>query len=120
MRFFLYCACGGLGVFFDFILYFLCLNYGFSYQIANACGYLLGTCVSFILNRKLTFQVSDQVLRRFLIFLGVAIFGFLVSVFMLWLMVDICNISQEVAKFLTLPVVVGVQYTLNRRITFVG
>ncbi len=118
MQFILYCVCGGLGVLADSVIYFFCLNYDFSYQVANAYGYLFGTCVSFVLNRKLTFQVSDQVLRRFLIFLGVAIFGFLLSAVMLWLMIDVCNISQVMAKFLTLPLVLGIQYTLNRRITF--
>lgn len=118
MQFFLYCVCGGLGVIADFGVYFFCLSYDFSYQVANVYGYLFGTCVSFVLNRKLTFQVSDQVLRRFLVFLGVAILGFLVSAFMLWLMIDVCNISQVMAKSLTLPLVVALQYTLNRRITF--
>ncbi len=118
MQFILYCVCGGLGVLADSVIYFFCLNYDFSYQVANAYGYLFGTRVSFVLNRKLTFQVSDQVLRRFLIFLGVAIFGFLLSAVMLWLMIDVCNISQVMAKFLTLPLVLGIQYTLNRRITF--
>jgi putative flippase GtrA len=118
MQFFFYCLCGGIGVFTDLTIYLIFLNFDFSYQSANIFGYFMGTCVSFILNRKLTFQVSDQILKRFVTFFGVAVIGFLVSGLMLWLLIDIFKFNQGVAKFIVLPLVLIVQYFLNRRVTF--
>ena len=76
MKFFLYCLCGVTGVITDLIVYFISLRLGFFYMYANSLGYLSGTIISFILNRKITFGVSDRVLLRLAIFLCIAIFGF--------------------------------------------
>jgi putative flippase GtrA len=86
--------------------------------VANAAGYLAGTLVSFVLNRKITFGVRDQVVRRLALFLGVAAMGFLTSALLLWLLVDVLAIEARYAKLLTLPVVVVLQFSLNRWITF--
>ena len=86
--------------------------------------------------------------RRLVTFLGVGVIGFLVSALLLWLMVDFIPISSivsnlitlisklvtvpnyflqklstntadaKIAKLLTLPVVVIIQFSMNRRITF--
>ena len=118
MQFLLYCICGGIGVSTDYLIYYSALTFGIWYQAANIFGYLSGTLVSFFLNRKITFSVHDQIVRRLAIFLGVAAVGFSASAFMLWLMVDISAVDPKIAKLLTLPVVVVIQFSLNRRITF--
>ena len=118
MQFFLYCLCGGLGVTTDYIIYYSALTFGLWYQTANVLGYLSGTLVSFFLNRKITFDVKDRMGQRLAIFLGVAAVGFSASAFMLWLMVDVMTVDAKIAKLLTLPIVVVIQYSLNRRITF--
>lgn len=141
MQFLLYCLCGGIGVTTDYIIYTSALTFGLWYQAANVLGYLSGTLISFFLNRKITFDVCDNLVRRLIIFIGVAVIGFLVSALMLWLMVDIWSVQAKIAKFialpnyfyqvfgtdkadakiaklLTLPVVVIIQFFLNRRITF--
>lgn len=118
MQFFLYCLCGGLGVTTDYIIYYSALTFGLWYQAANVLGYLSGTLVSFFLNRKITFDVKDRMGQRLAIFLGVAAVGFSASAFMLWLMVDVMTVDAKIAKLLTLPIVVVIQYSLNRRITF--
>lgn len=118
MQFLLYCLCGGVGVTADYFIYYLALTFGFWYQGANVLGYLSGTLVSFILNRKITFGVRDKVAYRLAIFLGVALIGFSASALMLWLMVDVMTFDVKVAKLLTLPIVVLIQFFMNRRITF--
>jgi putative flippase GtrA len=118
MQFLLYCLCGGIGVTSDYVVYYVVLTCGLWYQVANVLGYLTGTLASFFLNRKITFGVHDQLARRLAIFLGVALVGFSASALLLWLLVDLLSIDAKIAKLLTLPVVVVVQFSLNRRITF--
>lgn len=118
MQFFLYCLCGGIGVAADYSVYFAALTFGLWYQAANILGYLCGTVISFFLNRKITFAVHDRMGHRLAIFIGVAAIGFSASALMLWLLVDVIMINAKLAKLLTLPVVVVIQFSLNRRITF--
>lgn len=118
MQFLLYCLCGGIGVTTDYFVYYVALKFGVWYQAANVFGYLAGTLVSFFLNRKITFGVRDKLAHRLAIFLGVAAIGFSASALMLWLMIDAMSIDAKIAKLLTLPIVVIIQFTMNRQITF--
>ncbi|MDB5957139.1 GtrA family protein [Ramlibacter sp.] len=114
----LYCICGGLGVGTDYATYYLLVTAGVGYQVANVAGYLAGTLLSFFLNRRITFGVKSKVLRRMAIFFGVAAVGFTASAAMLWVLVDHLRMDARIAKLLTLPFVVLIQFSLNRRITF--
>ena len=118
MQFLLYCLIGGVGVSADYLVYYSAITFGLWYQVANILGYLIGTLISFILNRKITFNVRDRLMRRLMLFLGVALIGFSASAFLLWIMVDYLYIDAKIAKLLTLPVVVLIQFSANRRITF--
>lgn len=118
MQFLLYCLCGGIGVTTDYFVYYAALTFGVWYQVANVFGYLSGTLISFFLNRKITFGVRDKLARRLVMFVGVAGIGYSASAVILWLMVDIMSVDARIAKLLTLPVVVIIQFLMNRRITF--
>jgi len=118
MKFFLYCLCGLMGVLTDLIVYFISLKFGIPYLSANALGYLSGTIISFILNRKFTFGVHDKIALRFVIFICVAIVGFSVSTLMLWIMVGVLDVGEQLAKLFTLPVIVLLQFFLNKWLTF--
>lgn len=118
MQFFLYCLCGGLGVSTDYLAFYLALGAGVGYQGANALGYLAGTLLSFTLNRLFTFGMRDRVWQRLALFLAVACCGYAASALMLWLLVDLGGLDARLAKLLTLPMVVVLQFLLNRRITF--
>lgn len=120
MQFVLYCLCGGVGVTTDYFIYLSALTFGLWYQAANVLGYVSGTIVSFFLNRKITFNVKDKVGQRLMIFLGVAAVGFSASALMLWIMVDVMAVDARISKLITLPVVLIIQFSLNRRITFRG
>lgn len=102
----------------DYIIYYSALTFGLWYQLANVLGYLAGTLVSFFLNRKITFGVKNKLTQRLAIFLGVAALGFSASALMLWVMVDVISVDAKLAKLITLPMVVVIQFSLNRRITF--
>jgi putative flippase GtrA len=118
MQFFLYCICGGIGVTTDYLVYYSAITFDIWYQIANLLGYFSGTLVSFLLNRRITFDVRDKMVHRFAMFMGVAAIGFSASALMLWIMVDVLSMDAKAAKILTLPVVVIIQFLMNRRVTF--
>lgn len=115
---FLYCLCGGIGVASDYCVYYAALHFGIWYQAANIIGYATGTLVSFFLNRRITFGISDRTVRRLALFFGVAGVGYGASALMLWLLVDFMRIDPRIAKLFTLPMVVAIQFLMNRYITF--
>lgn len=118
MQFLLYCLCGAIGVTIDYLIYYAAFTFGLWYQAANILGYLSGTLASFLLNRKITFDVRDNIVRRLTMFFGVAAIGFSASALMLWWMVDVMAVDARIAKLLTLPIVVIIQFSMNRQITF--
>ena len=118
MQFLLYCLCGGIGVSTDYAVFYLSVTGGMWYQAANALGYLAGTLMSFALNRIITFKMHDRALQRLAMFVTIAAAGFAVSALLLWILVDHSGLDARVAKLLTLPVVVALQFSLNRRFSF--
>ncbi len=117
-QFVLYAICGGTGVCLDLGLYILLIWLKTNYQIANAVGYIAGTLASFALNRHFTFQTYDRTLQRLGLFFGTALIGYLVSSALLWGLVSLLGWGPLWAKLATLAVVLVLQFSLNRAITF--
>lgn len=117
-QFLVYCICGGIGVSVDYAAFYLAVSNGLWYQFANVLGYASGTVVSFVLNRWITFGARDYPVRRFMLFLAVAGVGFTASAALLWVLVDVVLLDARLGKLLTLPLVVILQFSLNRRFTF--
>jgi putative flippase GtrA len=117
-QFILYCCLGFVGVSADFIAYHFALLAGAWYPLANASGYALGTTVSFFLNRALNFKVRDKTAIRLAVFFCVAAIGFIFSTTLLATLIEFFQISERLAKVTTLPLVVMIQFTLNKRLTF--
>lgn len=118
LQFIQYCLCGGMGVISDLSSFYVLLSLGVNYQISNFIGYGVGTILSFFLNRKITFQVADKAKTRFTLFLGVALIGYLSSAAILEFLVSVIFLDPRFSKIITLPIIVALQYTLNKKITF--
>ena len=89
-QFLLYCAIGAAGSSLDFGIFWLIVHSGSRhYQIANATGYASGTLLSFILNARFNFRVSDQIALRLARFFGVGFLGWLVSAGLLHLLIGL-------------------------------
>lgn len=118
-QFLLYCLIGLSGTLLDFCVYSqLIRTKVFDYQGANVISYASGTMLSFILNARFNFRVTDKIAFRMVCFFGVALVGWTVSASLLYLLVGACGYNKYLSKLLTLVVVVIVQYNLNRRISF--
>lgn len=118
-QFLLYCAIGGCGMLVDFTVYSLLLKFSsLDYQVANAVGYASGTALSFLLNVRLNFRVTDKILLRLACFFGVALLGWAASAGVLHLLIGRFHFGKYASKLAALVVVVILQYNLNRRLSF--
>jgi len=117
-QFIVYAICGGTGVAIDLATYTVLIHQHWNYQLANAIGYAAGTLASFLLNRHFTFRTYDRALQRLALFFGTALVGYLVSSALLYLMVSMLLWSPLLSKLATLAVVLVLQFSLNRAITF--
>src|SRR5215475_279514 len=88
-QFILYCVIGFSGTLLDFSVYSLLLKSGMqNYQAANAISYASGTTLSFILNARFNFRVSDKIAQRMFFFFCVAFLGWLTSAGVLHVLID--------------------------------
>jgi putative flippase GtrA len=118
-QFVLYCAIGGCGTLLDFTIYSLLLKFSsLDYQAANVIGYASGTTLSFVLNARFNFRVTDKIALRLACFLGVGLLGWLTSAALLHMLIERLHFGKYLAKLAALAVVVILQYNLNRRISF--
>ncbi len=118
-QFLLYCVIGFSGVGLDFGIYSLLVKTGtLDYQAANATGYASGTLLSFFLNARFNFRVTDKIALRLLSFFGVALLGYFASAATLQLLIGHFGFDKYLSKAATLFVVVGLQFNLNRLISF--
>ena len=118
-QFLLYCVIGASGVSLDFGVYSLLIKTRLlDYQAANAVGYASGTLLSFILNAKFNFRVTDRLALRLASFFSVALLGWLASAALLQLLIGHFGFDKYASKFAALVVVVLLQYNLNRRFSF--
>lgn len=118
-QFLLYCVIGASGVTLDFGVYSLLVKTRLlDYQAANAVGYSIGTLLSFILNARLNFRVTDKIPLRLISFFCIAFLGWLVSAGLLLLLIGRFGLDKYLSKFATLIVVVLLQYNLNRLLSF--
>lgn len=115
----LYAAIGGGALVIDVGLYaLLALPVGLHPVFANTISVIVSMLFSFTANSVLNFKVTDRVVARFLSFVLVTGAGYLVSTAMLAALVDGLHVDALLAKGLTLPVVLLLQYSLNKKITF--
>ena len=115
----LYGIIGSCSAGLDFVIYTILVQLvGMPYLAANCISVLVGISVSFLMNRNYNFKVRDHVGRRFATFLAVGLFGLLLSNLILYLCIDIWGMHKIIAKILSIVLVVGVQFIINKYVTF--
>lgn len=118
-RFLGYSLIGVVGVTLDFVSFLLLTQFlGVNYLIANSVSTSLGITNNFFLNAFLNFSVRDQLLKRFAIFYSVGILGLAISSLLLYVLIDLADLSSLIAKLITTPIVTLVQFNLNRHYSF--
>lgn len=115
----LYVIIGGTALLVELGSYFILSRFfANAIVIDNAIAMLLGMFTSFSLNSRYNFQVRDRMPLRFLGFATVTFVSYMVSTVILYQLTRTLAIDSFIAKLITAPVVLAIQYTLNKRFTF--
>ncbi len=86
--------------------------------LAHTVSTAVAAIVSFLANSYINFRVTDRLLLRFVSFGVVVFIGYVVSSVVIGVGIDIFTLDPLLAKAISLPIVLVLQFTLNTRITF--
>ncbi|WP_165024085.1 GtrA family protein [Dysgonomonas sp. ZJ279] len=131
---------GVVGLIIDMSIYYLLVNkfavhYAFSPHISNLLGgnmsvlmlnILISNIISqtlavinnFVLNSYFTFKVTDNKIKRFFSFVGIACIGMVVSSVLLTLFIGVIGLNNMVAKVFAVLIVAMMQFVINKLFTF--
>ena len=85
---------------------------------ANTMSVSLATFFGFFANQKYNFKVKDNLWKRFFSYAFVSILGLGLGNIFIYLMSNVFHYDAFLAKLISLPVVVGLQYLANRFVSF--
>jgi putative flippase GtrA len=85
---------------------------------ASSCGAITGAIVNYILNYKFTFKSRKKHSVAATRFMLVALAGFFVNLFMMWLFTSAMAMNYLLAQVIATGVVLVTNYSLNRIWTF--
>ncbi|WP_461081328.1 GtrA family protein [Streptomyces deserti] len=114
-----YTLIGGSGVTLDLVAFLLLHNAaGLDEQAANALSTTLGITNNFVLNALFTFDRRDRIVVRFLRFYAVGLSGIALTYLLLLVFTDSLGIDANLVKAGSLPLVLALQFALNRKWSF--
>jgi len=118
-NFILYVIIGLSGATIDFLTY-LVLHLIFNVQpaIASFISVSFGIINNFLINSRHNFKVDDRLWFRFINFYTIGLGGALLSALLIFYMYNLLGIDATIAKLLTIPPVVLLQYFLNVKFSF--
>ena len=91
---------------------------GIHYIVANVISCSTGILLSFMLNRKYNFKVTDHTMWRMIIFFSVGVFGMFLSSVILHFCINIMQWGKLISKLVSIVIVVFIQFLLNKYISF--
>lgn len=117
-QFILYAIIGGFSATLDFIMFLVLYNtLQINPLVATTISTSFGILSSFIGNILLNFKVRDKLHHRFIVFYIVGVSGLGLSVLTIYVLHDLLNLNANLAKLISIPIVVIFQYILNSRVS---
>ncbi|MDL5203424.1 GtrA family protein [Streptomyces sp. ALI-76-A] len=114
-----YTLIGGSGVALDLTAFLLLHNLaGMDEQLANVLSTTLGIANNFVLNALFTFERRDRIVVRFLRFYAVGLTGIALTYLLFLVFTDALGIDANLVKAGSLPLVLALQFVLNRKWSF--
>ncbi|MGW0419802.1 GtrA family protein [Streptomyces sp. NPDC003015] len=114
-----YTLIGGCGVTLDLVVFLLLHNLaGMNEQFANALSTTLAIAGNFALNARFTFERRDRLVVRFLRFYAVGLTGIALTNLLFLAFTDGLGIDANLVKAGSLPLVLALQFVLNRKWSF--
>ena len=103
------------------ILYILKEYAGLWYLASSAIAIYISVTTNFLLNKAWTFKdtmVKQSTFFMYVKFIGISIIGMLIQLGFNYLFVDVMNMYYLLAAFISIAIASGVNFMLNRHITF--
>ncbi|WP_405618315.1 GtrA family protein [Streptomyces sp. NBC_00076] len=114
-----YTLIGGSGVALDLVVFLLLHNLaGMDEQLANVLSTTLGIANNFVLNARFTFERRDRIVLRFLRFYAVGLTGIALTYLLFLVFTDGLGIDANLVKAGSLPLVLALQFVLNKKWSF--
>ena len=114
-----YTLIGGSGVALDLVVFLLLHNTaGLDEQVANAVSTTLAITNNFVLNARFTFERRDRIVMRFLRFYAVGLTGIALTNLLFLALTDGLGVDANLVKAGSLPLVLALQFVLNRKWSF--
>ncbi|GAA4611466.1 GtrA family protein [Saccharopolyspora hordei] len=114
-----YAVIGASGVLLDYLLFLLLFNVaGLHEQLANAISTTAGITNNFLLNAWFNFRKRDRLLVRFLRFYAVGLTGIALTFLLLGVFSGWLGVDPNLVKAGSLPAVLLLQYTVNKKWSF--
>ncbi|MFI1706210.1 GtrA family protein [Streptomyces griseoruber] len=114
-----YTLIGGSGVTLDLVVFLLLHNWaGMDEQIANAISTTLAITNNFVLNARFTFERRDRLFVRFLRFYAVGLTGIALTDLLFLALTDGLGINANLVKVGSMPLVLALQFVLNKKWSF--
>lgn len=115
IEFIKFCIVGVSNVVINLIVYYIMLYFGASEYIANTFGYFISLINAYIWNVKWVFSKHDtnskQAILKFFI---VYIFSYFLSMFLLFLFVEIVGISKFIVPLINIAITTPINFILNK------
>lgn len=115
-----YLAVGGVSWVIDTAVYWAALQSSIHYQGAALAGFLAGVCMSYALSVRWVFASHRHLPQgaEFGLFLLTGGAGLLLTIGMLWVLVEHLHVAQLPAKVLVTVLVLGSNYSIRKKILF--
>jgi dolichol-phosphate mannosyltransferase len=118
-NFFRYGLIGGLSATIDLVVFLFLYNVlGLNPLISTTISTIVGITNSFFMNAYMNFKKRDKLFKRYILFFSIGIVGLLLSALIIYMLHDVFSYNANLAKILSIPLIVILQFFLNRRFSF--
>lgn len=118
-NFIIYVMIGLFGLVIDFGVFIICTRiFNLDLTVSNVISNVLAIINNFILNSLFNFKTRDKIYKRFISFFSIALIGIVISSALLNFLHYTVGLDSLIAKFISLILVVLLQYNLNKRFSF--
>lgn len=101
-----------------YFIYLLLTNFGCRPKIAMTLVYIIGTCISYIGNRRLTFKYHGNSKSIFTRYLIAHFFGYMLNLMILHIFVDIYGYPHQLVQAIAIIIVAGLLFLIFKYYVF--
>ena len=101
-------------LFISLVTYYLLVFFSINYQIANIVGFITGSLNGYIWNRVWVFKNSKKNLSSIVKFYLSYLSTWLLSAILLYIWIEVFNISDKIAPIINVVITTPINYLLNK------